>query len=94
MASLERSHFELRDAERRVELYAYTLLPKARQSLEVTQNGFTSGDVDFLDLIDAQRTLLEFELAYERAQADRSTRRAKLEQIVGTDLDAVKKTEE
>ncbi|RLC97784.1 MAG: TolC family protein [Chloroflexi bacterium] len=94
IASLERSHFELRDAERRVELYAYTLLPKARQSLEVTKNGFTSGDVDFLDLIDAQRTLLEFELAYERAQADRSTRRAKLEQIVGTDLDAVKKTEE
>ncbi len=45
-------------------------------------------------MIDAQRTLLEFELAYEKALADRSTKRAKLEQIVGTELNAVKKAED
>ncbi len=94
LANFERAHFELRDTERRVELYAYTLLPKARQSLEVTNNAFTTGEADFLDLIDAQRTLLEFELAYERALANRSTKRAKLEQIVGTELNAVKKAED
>jgi outer membrane protein TolC len=88
LADLERVHFELRDAERRVDLYAYTLIPKARQSLEVTENAFTTGKADFLDLIDAQRTLLEFELSYERALTDRATRRAQLEQIVGTDLKA------
>ena len=94
LANLERAHFELRDAERRMELYAYTLLPKARQSLEVTNDAFTTGEADFLDLIDAQRTLLEFQLAYERAMADRATKRAKLEQIVGTDLNTVEKAED
>jgi outer membrane protein TolC len=88
LADLEHVLYELRDAERQVELYAHTLLPRARQSLEVTQDAFTSGRNDFLDLIDAQRTLLEFELSYERARADLATRRARLEQIVGVDLDA------
>jgi len=94
LANLERVHFELRDAERRMELYAYTLLPKARQSLEVTNDAFVTGEADFLDLIDAQRTLLEFQLAYERAMTDRATKRAKLEQIVGTDLNTVEKAED
>ena len=39
-----------------------------------------------LDLIDAQRTLLEFELSYERALADRTTMLAQLETIVGQEL--------
>lgn len=88
LADLERIQFELRDAERRVDLYAYTLLPKAHESFEVTEDAFTTGEAGFLDLIDAQRTLLEFGLAYERALADRATRRAQIEQIVGTDLEA------
>lgn len=87
LADLERILFELRDAERRIDLYAYTLLPRAQQSLEVTKDAFATGRNGFLDLIDAQRTLLDFELAYERAIVDRATRRARLEQIVGTGLD-------
>ena len=88
LAELEQVHFELRDAERRVELYAHTLLPKAHQALEVTENAFTTGGADFLDLMDSQRTLLEFALAHERALADRATRRAQLEQLVGLELTA------
>jgi len=87
LADLERIQFELRDAERRVDLYAYTLLPKARESFEVTEQGFTTGEAGFLDLVDSQRILLEFGLAYERALADRATRRAQIEQIVGIDFD-------
>ena len=47
-----------------------------------------TGDVSFLDLVDAQRTLLEFELAKERALADRATTRANLEKIIGRELAA------
>jgi outer membrane protein TolC len=85
-ADLERAQFEYRDADRRVELYAFTLLPKARQSFEVTEDAFTSGDASFLDLVDAQRPLLEFELSYERALADRLTTLAQLEGIIGQEL--------
>lgn len=94
VAELERVHFELRDAERRVELYALTLLPKAQQSLEVTEDAFTAGDVTFLDLVDAQRTLLEFELAHERALAGRATKYAHLMKLIGRDTAAGSKVED
>jgi len=86
LADLERTSFEIRDAMRRVDLYEFTLLPKARQSLEVLEDGFVSGKADFLDLVDAQRTLLEFELSLERARVDGITRTAELEMLVGIDL--------
>lgn len=92
-AELERVHFELRDAGRRVELYAHTLLPKAQQSLEVTEDAFTSGDVTFLELVDAQRTLLEFELAHERALTDRATTYAHLLKLIGPEPAADSNTE-
>ena len=47
------------------------------------QTGFVGGTSTFIDLIDAQRVLLEFELVVERALADHASRRADLEQIVG-----------
>ncbi|MBZ0269160.1 TolC family protein, partial [bacterium] len=82
-AELERVRYDLRDADRRVDLYEFTLLPKARQSLQVIEDAFTTGEVSFLDLVDAQRTLLEFELAFERSLADRATGVAALERIAG-----------
>ena len=94
LAAFERVHFELRDAERRVDLYAYTLIPKAHQSVEVTEDAFTAGEADFLDLIDAQRTLLEFELQHARALTDRATRLAKIKQIIGVDPMVVRKVKE
>jgi outer membrane protein TolC len=94
IAELERVHFELRDAERRVDLYEHTLLPKARQSVEVAEDAFTAGEVTFLDLVDAQRTLLEFELAHERAVADRATKHAHLKKLVGRDLTTDQKVED
>lgn len=83
LAQFERALFEFRDAERRVDLYLHSLLPRGRQSLEVTEDAFVAGEADFLEWVDAQRTLLEFELAHERAVADRATRRAHIEQLVG-----------
>ena len=52
----------------------------------MTEDAFTAGEASFLDLIDAQRTLLEFQLSYERALADQSTRLAQLEALVGVEL--------
>jgi len=39
-----------------------------------------------LDIIDAERILLEFQLAYERAFADRAQRLAELEMLVGKEI--------
>jgi cobalt-zinc-cadmium efflux system outer membrane protein len=78
--------FKLRDADRKINLYKESLIPKAVQSMEVNQKGFEAGQMEFINLIDAQRMLLEFELAHERARADHLIARAELSQLTGIDF--------
>jgi outer membrane protein, heavy metal efflux system len=84
-ASLKQALYNFRDAERRIDLYANTLLPIARQSLQVTETTYRAANArgTFQDLIEAQRVLLEFELAHERALADRWQRLAEIERLTG-----------
>jgi outer membrane protein TolC len=70
-AELSMALFKFRDAERRIGLFAKSLVPKAGQALEVARQEFSTGKADFMTLIDAQRTHLEFRLLLERATADR-----------------------
>jgi outer membrane protein TolC len=55
--------FMFRESSRNLTLLQERLLPKARQSVEVARAAYLSGQLDFLNLIDAQRTLLGFELS-------------------------------
>jgi outer membrane protein TolC len=86
MADLEMALFGLRDADRKIDLYWNTLLPKAEQSLKVTELAFTTDKATFLDLIDSQRILLGFQLEHKRALADRAQRVAEIEMITGGDI--------
>jgi len=85
-AQLELTSYHFRDAERKIDLYRDSLLPKAEQSLNVARDGFATGAVGFLDLIDAQRILLDFQLSYERALADRAQRLAEMEMLIGKEI--------
>lgn len=85
-AELREALFEHEDARRRIALYRDTLVPKATESLQASLGAFAQGQADFLDLVDAQRTLLEFQLGLERALVDRATSHARVEQLVGTEL--------
>jgi len=80
--------YRLRDAERKIDLYRDTLVPKATEAVRTSESAFRSGKAGFTDLIDAQRAMLEFELAAERASADRAQRLAELETLVGRELTA------
>ena len=86
VARLEMVLYGFRDAERKIDLYRDTLIPKGEQSLKVTQQAYEAGRADFLDLIDAQRVLLDFKLSYERALADRAQRLAETEMLVGREI--------
>ena len=85
-SEIRQTTFDLRDAERKISLYRDSLIPKARQSLEVNRQGYEAGGMEFINLIDAERMLLEFELAYERALADHLIARAELSRLTGTDF--------
>jgi len=78
--------YRYRDAGRKINLYRHTLLPKARQSLTVSQRAYQAGTGSFLDLLDAERILLAFALGYERALSSQAQRLAELEMLVGRDL--------
>lgn len=82
-AAVQRTLFEHRDAERKITLYRDVLIPKARESIGSTETAFRGGSASFLDLVDAERSLLEFELSFERALANRAQRLAELEMLVG-----------
>jgi len=75
--------FQVNDAKRKVALFDNSLIPKAKESLEVTEESYQAGSSTFLDLIDAQRMLLEFELSLERARVDREISLSRLEEIIG-----------
>ena len=86
MSQVEMIFYKVKDSARKLSLYHDALIPKAKQALEVTQSAFEAGKVDFLNLIDSQRTLLGFELAYERSLATYNQRLAELEMLLGKDL--------
>ena len=90
LADLKMAYYHFRDAERKINLFKDTLIPKAQQSLNVIQRSYESGSTEFLSLIDAERLLLEFELSYERAVADRMQRLAELDMLVGAPLSSSK----
>jgi len=82
-ASIQRAWFEHTDADRRVRLFETTLIPKAEESLRASLAGFRTGETSFLDLLDTERTLLEFAVSAERARADRGQALARLNTLVG-----------
>lgn len=85
-AQLKMATFKMQDAKRKLDLYGQGLIPKAQQSLKVTEQSYRSAGGSFLDLIDAQRTLLEFQLAYQRALVDHEQALARIELLVSGDI--------
>jgi outer membrane protein TolC len=74
--------FMFREASRNLELLNERLLTMARQSLEVAQSGYVGGKVDFLNVIDAERTLLDFQLAEVEARLQRELALAELSLLI------------
>jgi len=81
--------YRFKDAQRKIDLYRDILLPKATESFKATEAGFRAGSVNFSDLVDSQRVLLQFQLAYERARVDYAQNLAKIEMLIGQQIPAI-----
>ncbi len=86
LLNLETTLYQFREAQRKIRLYQDILLPRAREALNVAQSAFRVDNIGYLDLINAQRTLLEFELTLERSLANHAQRLAEIEMLVGREL--------
>ncbi|QBF28195.1 TolC family protein [Pseudomonas tructae] len=70
-------------AAQEVQTFDRSILPAAQQALDAATRGFERGKFAFLDVLDAQRTLVAARLQYLQAQAQSSEARARLERIFG-----------
>ena len=78
--------YEHQDRQRKIKLYRDAVIPKARDMLLAAEATYQSGAADFLTLLDAQQTLLLYQLHQERAAAQSEQILAQLEMLIGTEL--------
>ncbi|MBN8457336.1 MAG: TolC family protein [Verrucomicrobia bacterium] len=74
--------FMFREASRNQKLLTDSLLPKARQALEVARSGYSAGKTDFINLQEAARARLEFELAATDAGVNRELALAEVSLVI------------
>jgi outer membrane protein TolC len=78
---------EAAESERVLALYQATTLPAARRNVETAGSEYREGRVPFLNLVEAQRNLVELRERYFDASAELLRRRAALERAVGAPPD-------
>ncbi|HOA61572.1 MAG: TolC family protein [Verrucomicrobia bacterium] len=74
--------FVYRETTRNLQLLQQTLLPKQRQSLEAARSAYLGGQIDFLNLTEAEQTLLRFNLDEIEARTQRELSLAELSLIM------------
>lgn len=81
--------YALRNAERQAELFEKTILPATQQVLDSARQHYTAGTAGYLDLIEAQRILLDVRLTIAQARATRERSLADLEALAGIDFETL-----
>jgi outer membrane protein TolC len=87
LAKSAQAYYEYNDSIKKIGLYRETLIPKAEEQLRSSEAAYREGNADFNALLDAQRTLTDYRLSYQRALADNRQKLAELEMLAGADLD-------
>jgi cobalt-zinc-cadmium efflux system outer membrane protein len=85
--------FEVKDMSAKVEaamksvsIYRDGLLPQAEQSFQAAIAAYQTGGVNFITLLDAQRTIRDVRMGYYKALVDYEQSRADLERAVGKEI--------
>ena len=86
MGEVQRAVEKVRESEHVLSLHQNRLLPLAEESLKAAQSDYESGSGNFLDLISAEKNLMQTRLQREQALADYHRSLAALEHIVGRTL--------
>ena len=66
-----------------LELYETGILPQAKQNMDVSLEGYRSGKLDFLALLDSQMTLYKYEVEYYKELAEHQRRISEMETLIG-----------
>lgn len=90
------AHFKLLTAHRTLALYKAELIPQAEARFSSSEAGYRAGKVDFMDLLESERFLLDARVMAVMAEGAIGMQSARLERALGTapmEPDGVKRTE-
>jgi outer membrane protein TolC len=93
-ARVRQALYEHQNSNREIRLYRDIVIPKAKEMLAASEMAYRGGTVDFLSLLDAQRSLLQYQLEYEKAIAENAQRLAEIEMLAGVEPAKVKERQE
>jgi cobalt-zinc-cadmium efflux system outer membrane protein len=83
---VQEAWFKLVTARRTLELYKTALVPQAEARFQASEAGYRTGKVDFLDLLESERFLLNIRVMAVMAEGNIGMQLSRLERAVGTDL--------
>jgi outer membrane protein TolC len=99
-AAQTQTAFDVRDAQfklvtsrRTLDLYRDVLVPQAQARFDASEAGYQTGKVDFLDVLESERFLLDARVMAAMAEANVGVQAARLERAIGTDLNAALESE-
>jgi outer membrane protein TolC len=79
----------IRDADRQLQLFEKTILPRAEQAVTVARSAYESGHATFIDLLDSQRSLISIRRLIVNLRATRAKRLAELDALTARRLDEI-----
>ena len=86
LLSIHEAYSKVKASENALSVYENSILPQAKQQVEVALSSYEAGKVDFLNVIDAQRTLKSTQIEYYQAVAEYEMGLSDLRLAVGDDL--------
>ena len=66
-------------------------MPSAREAYRIASTSYTLGGSSALEVIDAQRTLLDVRLMIVESKAEREKKLAEMEELAGVDVETLGK---
>ena len=85
--AVAQAYAEVGESDKAVGLYKETLLPAAELNVKTLQTQYTTGKTAFLNLLDAERSVIDLRDRYYEILADAFRRRTALERAIGGPLE-------
>ena len=81
--SIKDNSLHVEKNKRIVDLYKISIIPQAEANLKSAYTAYETNQIDFLNLLESEKILIQYELDYYRAQADLFIAIASLEKATG-----------